>query len=252
MDQIPVGSLVLLTTMRLFGFDELMVGEWALREGIVLDAIRRHEVAEWTNDAEAIRRSSVVGLARRCTVDEGHATQVARLATTLFDGTQPLHGLPPSDRELLEHACWLHDIGEHVAVESHHKHTAYLIEHGKLRGFDPDDIGVLAALGRYHRRSDPKASYEPYGRLSGDRRKEVLQLLALLRVADGLDRGHTAAVEGLEVELDDGRVRLLLASTADMDLEVWGARRKRELFERVFDRRLDVVAADHPSVASRA
>jgi len=250
-DQIPVGSTILVTVMKLFGFDSMMVGEWALREGIVLDAIGQHDTAEWTNDGEAIRRLSVLGLARRCNADEGHASQVARLATTLFDQTLPLHRLRPADRELLEHAAWLHDIGEHVAVESHHKHTAYLIEHAKLRGFDPGDLDVLATLGRYHRRNDPKPSFEPYGRLSADRRTEALQLLALLRLADGLDRGHSSTVVDVDVELVDARARLLLHGR-DMDLEVWGVRRKRELFERLFDRRLDVVAADHPSVGGPA
>lgn len=251
-DQIAVGSTVLLTAMKLFGFDEVMVGEWALREGIVLDAIRHHEIAEWTNDGEAIRRSSVLGLARRCNVDEGHAAQVARLASTLFEQTLPLHKLPSADKELLEHAAWLHDIGEHVSVESHHKHTAYLIEHGKLRGFSPDDIGVLATLGRYHRRNDPKASFAPFGRLPPGRRDDALVLLALLRLADGLDRGHASTVDEIDVDITHDRVRLRVTSRGDMDLEVWGVRRKRELFERRFLRTLDIVASDHPSLAARA
>ncbi len=240
-DQIPVGSQLLLTAMKVFGFDELTVGEWALREGIVLDAIRKHEVAEWTNDAEAIRRNSVLGLARRCNWDEGHATQVARLATTLFDQTLPLHGLGSGERDLLEYAALLHDIGEHVAIEAHHKHTAYLIEHGKLRGFSPADIAVVATLGRYHRRNDPKASFEPYGGLDAARRTVTLQLLSLLRLADGLDRGHASTVEGVEVELTDSRVRISVTSSGDVDLEVWGSRRKRELFERLFQRTLEFV-----------
>ncbi|HUP86179.1 MAG TPA: Ppx/GppA phosphatase family protein [Acidimicrobiales bacterium] len=249
-DQIPVGSQLLLTVMDRFGFDQLMVGEWALREGIVLDAIRRHEVAEWTNDAETVRRSSVLGLARRCNVDEVHAAQVARLALALFDALAGLHHLPTTDRELLEHAAFLHDIGEHVAVEGHHKHTAYLIEHGKLRGFDPEAVDVVATLGRYHRGSDPKSSFEPFGRLSSARRSEVLRLLAMLRLADGLDRGHAAAVDMVEADLSRADVvRLLVTPSDDVDLEVWGVRRKRDLFERVFERRLDVVAADHPSLA---
>ena len=251
-DQIPVGSLLLLTAMKLFGFEDLTIGEWALREGIVLDAIHRHEVAEWTNDAEAVRRSSVLGLARRCNWDEAHATQVARLATTLFDRTSPLHRLSADDRELLEHAAVLHDIGEHVAVDGHHKHTAYLIEHGKLRGFRPEDIAVLATLGRYHRRGDPKTSFEPFASLAPGRRAEVLHLLALLRLADGLDRGHAATVDDVDVELPEGRVRLLVTSRGDMDLELWGLRRKQELFERLVERKVDVVAADHPSLAGRA
>jgi exopolyphosphatase/guanosine-5'-triphosphate,3'-diphosphate pyrophosphatase len=243
---------VLVSLLDRLGFDELVVGEWALREGIVLDAIRRHDVAGWTNDAAAVRRSSVLGLARRCNVDEVHANQVAALATSLFDQTAALHGLGADERELLEHGCVLHDIGEHVAVEAHHKHTAYLIEHGKLKGFAPEDIAVLATLGRYHRGNDPKASFEPYGSLSGSRRADAQKLLALLRLADGLDRGHAAAVDRVEVDLTSpGRARLLVQATADVDLEVWGVRRKRELFERLFGLVVDVVAADHPTVAVR-
>jgi exopolyphosphatase/guanosine-5'-triphosphate,3'-diphosphate pyrophosphatase len=251
-DQIAAGSQLLVTAMKLFGFEELMVGEWALREGIVLDAIRRHEVAEWTNDAEAMRRASVLGLARRCNWDEGHATQVARLATTLFDQTLPLHHLGANDRALLEYAALLHDIGEHVAVDGHHNHTAYLIQHGKLRGFSPEDIAILGTLGRFHRRSDPKPSFEPFGSLPPERKEATMRLLALLRLADGLDRGHNGTVDSLDVELGKNRARLVVGSNGDMDLELWGLRRKRELFERLFERPLDIVAADHPSLAGRA
>jgi exopolyphosphatase / guanosine-5'-triphosphate,3'-diphosphate pyrophosphatase len=44
-DLIAAGSLFLATAMELFGFEALTVSEWALREGIVLDAIRRHDPA---------------------------------------------------------------------------------------------------------------------------------------------------------------------------------------------------------------
>ncbi|HWW54795.1 MAG TPA: Ppx/GppA phosphatase family protein, partial [Acidimicrobiales bacterium] len=113
-DLIPAGSAVLLGAMELFGLDELTVSDWALREGIVLEAISRHDPADWAGDQAAIRRASVLGLCRRCNWDEGHGRQVARLATDLFDQTRPLHGLMSADRELLDYGALLHDIGEHV------------------------------------------------------------------------------------------------------------------------------------------
>lgn len=250
-DQLPAGSMVLLTAMKLFGFDGFTAGEWALREGIVLDAIGHHELTDWSTEPEAMRRSSVLALARRCGWDEGHATTVARLAGDLFDQLLPLHRLHHADRHLLEYAALLHDIGEHVAVESHHKHTAYLIEHGRLRGFAPEEIAVLATLGRFHRRSDPKGSFEPWAGLPPDRRAEVLKLLAMLRVADGLDRGHNGQIDGIEVDIGPDRVRLVLATKGDADLESWGVRRKRDLFERVFARRLELASADHPALRGR-
>ncbi len=239
-DLAPAGSVLLLTAMELFDLTELTIGSWALREGIVLDAIARHDPADWGGDARLIRRGSVTDLGRRCNWREDHARQVARLAVSLFDRTRPLHHLGDQDRELLEFAGLLHDIGEHISSESHHKHTAYLIEHGRLRGFSPEEVAVLATLGRYHRQGEPKASAEPWASLPDERRHDVRALLALLRLADGLDRGHAGAVEAVDVELGADSVRLRVRATADADLDIWGGRRKARLFEQVFDRHVEI------------
>ncbi|MCA1691130.1 MAG: HD domain-containing protein [Acidimicrobiales bacterium] len=241
-DIIPAGSVFLLTAMELFGFEELTVSEWALREGIVLDAIGRHDPVEWTGDPRAIRRASVLELCRRCNWDEVHSRQVAKLSVSLFDQSLGLHHLGPEDRELLEHASLLHDIGAHVSTESHHKHTAYLIQHGRLRGFSPEEVGVLAALGRFHRGGDPRGSREPLSLLAPEWHTRVPQLAALMRVADGLDRGRAGAVSEVRMQLNGSRARLAVSSHGDVDVDLWGARRKRELFEKLFDRRLEVVA----------
>jgi len=245
-DIIPAGSTLLLTAMELFGFDQMTISEWALREGIILDAIPRHSAADWTGDPRAIRASSVMQLARRCNWDEGHSRQTARLALELFDHTVALHGLGSADRELLAHAAMLHDIGEHVSTESHHKHSAYLIQHGKLRGFAPDEIDFVAALARAHRGGGPRPSHEPFASLERAARDRVMRLAALLRVADGLDRGRSGAVSGMDVDLKSSRAQVTVRGHGDITVELYGARRKRELFERLFDRRLEVVPQSTP------
>jgi exopolyphosphatase/guanosine-5'-triphosphate,3'-diphosphate pyrophosphatase len=239
-DLLPAGSMLLITAMELFGLDELVGCEWALREGIVLDAIGHHTQADWSGEPRNLRRESVEDLGRRCNWQERHARHVARLATELFDGTLEVHGLGHHERELLELGAMLHDIGEHVSIEGHDKHTAYLIQHGRLRGFAPDEVAVLACLGRFHRRGNPKLAFEPFATLAPARRERVTKLIALLRIADGLDRSHTGSIEGVGVKLDAGRIRLLIDARGDIDLELWGLRRKRELFERVFELPLDV------------
>ena len=249
-DLLPAGALVATTVMKMAGLEKLVGCEWALREGMVLDAIRHHSRADWDPDPRAMRRESVLDLCRRSGFNEVHARKVARIAAELFDGTAELHALGEREKELLEHAALLHDIGEHVSLDGHERHTAYLIENGRLRGFSPYEVGVLTSLGRFHKRGTPKTSFEPYARFSGDERRTVNKLVALLQVADGLDRSHGGPVKDVSVKARPGVVEVTVDADDDIDLEVWGLRRKRELFERVFDCKLEVTESRPASVGT--
>jgi exopolyphosphatase/guanosine-5'-triphosphate,3'-diphosphate pyrophosphatase len=244
-DLIVAGVELMSIALELFEVEEMTVSEWALREGMVLDAIGRHDPADWSEDPFAIRRASVQSLARRCSWPEAHSRHVAMLALELFDQLRELHGLDEDDRELLEYAAILHDIGEHVAHEGHDRHAAYLVQHGRLRGLTPAAVTELTALVRWHRRGDPKGHDDLVGELDADQRDRVRRLTALLRVADGLDRGRKQVVTGINVRVGPELVLLHVRADGDPELELWGARRKRELFERVFDRELELTA--HPA-----
>jgi exopolyphosphatase/guanosine-5'-triphosphate,3'-diphosphate pyrophosphatase len=248
-DLIVAGSTFLATAFDVFEFDEMTISEWSLREGILLDVIGHHDPADWTDDPRAIRRASVQGLARRCSAPEDHSRQVARLALELFDQTIELHGLDAHDREMLEYAALLHDIGEHVAHDGHHRHAAYLVQHGGLRGFAPEEVALLAALARWHRRGEPRATDE-FGPLGSGGEERLRKLAALLRIADGLDRSRSQAVDDIDVRVGPSLVMIRLTRNRDAELEQWGARRKRELFEKVFRREVEVTC--HPSGSQAA
>jgi exopolyphosphatase/guanosine-5'-triphosphate,3'-diphosphate pyrophosphatase len=249
---LPAGSTILVVVLDLFGLDELTVSDWALREGIVLDAVQSHDPNDWSDDPRALRRAAVIGLARRCNSDEEHTVHVTRLALRLFDDLKPMHGLEERDREMLEFASQLHDIGQHVSRKGHHRHAAYLVEHGQLRGFEPSEIAFLAALVRHHRRGEPKTSEPRYAALDEADRTRLRKLVALLRIADGLDRGRRRVVEELSATAGTDLVVLRIVATGDPELELWGARRRRELFEKVFGRELELTVANRRPSGDRS
>ncbi len=248
-DLLPAGIVTCLTVMELAGVSRLTGCEWALREGMVLAAVP--ELGSPPADEPVdLRRRSVLDLCRRCRFPEDHSAKVARLALELFHGTAELHGLGAEDGELLEFGALLHDVGEHVSTESHEQHSAYLIEHGRLRGFTPEEVAVLACLGRFHRRGSPKTTFEPWASLGPERQRRTQSLIALLQVADGLDRGHGGPVRAVRVgsavaavDGDGPVVRLEVDADGDIDLERYSLRRKGELFERTFGCRLELVEA---------
>ncbi len=254
---LPAGMSVLEALMRQAGLCRLTVSEWALREGIVISTIGRHDRTELGDDPRALRRASVLSLCRRSSWRQRHARQVASIATSLFDATAELHGLSGTDRELLELGSLLHDIGEHISRTDHDKHTAYLIEHGGLRGFDPEEIRILATLGRYHIRGTPRPSFPPFGALDAEGRRRAVGLTALLRLADALDATHTSSVESIEVGVRRGEVTLIVHAHGEAELEAWQTRRKQELFERTYGVSLElgvvsVVRAEYDQFAEEA
>ena len=231
-DIIPAAAIVLDELLQIFGFKAITVSEWALREGIILSELEGYDSLE--GGIESIRHASVMGVTKRFMWNSFHAEQVAKLALSLFDQTISLHNLSERERELLFFAALLHDIGEHIAMEDHDKHSAYLIEHSRLKGFTPQEKRVLVCLGRFHRRGYPRPDFAPFGQLSADWQEIVVKLAGILRLADALDRSHEAVVNSIRVERVKDRLVIKLNTGGDFELESFGLRRKRSLFEQTY------------------
>ena len=190
--------------------------------------------------AGAERRSDPLRLVRefaeRCQSDRRHVEQVRHLALLLFDQLGPKIGAHPDERFLLECAALLHDVGQIVSYRRHHRHSQELILHADRLNLTPRDRQLVALISRYHRKSGPRKTHPEYMALPREDREVVRRLSALLRVADGLDRGHTAIVESLSVELGPDRLEITVVprvAPADLSLECWGASRKADVLAKL-------------------
>jgi exopolyphosphatase/guanosine-5'-triphosphate,3'-diphosphate pyrophosphatase len=238
-DLAVAGAILLDAILRRLGAADLTLSDLSLREGLVLDYIARHrkEIAQADRYPD-VRRRSVVELAERCNYWPEHAEQIARLACALFDRTRAIHGLTDREREWLEYAALLHDVGVHISYVGHHKHSYYLIRNGDLRGFEPHEIETIALVARYHRRAQPKRQHEGYGDLPHSRRRVVRSLGAMLRLAENLDRSHTQSISGIELHDRGDDALLQLRTSADAELELWAANRQAAAFERLIGKPL--------------
>lgn len=256
-DLAVAGAILLDAVIRRLGAEEITLCDLALREGLVLDYISRHrkEIAQADRYPD-VRRRSIIELAERCNYWPEHANQVARIAAALFDRTRAVHGLTDREREWLEYAALLHDVGVHISYEGHHKHSYYLIKNGDLRGFEPDEIETMALVARYHRRATPKKAHGGYSDFGKRRRATIRTLAAILRLAESLDRSHSQTISGVELH-DRGEDALLqVRTTGDAELELWAATRHRAPFERLIEKPLRIEVSgqthvEHPHDPSR-
>jgi exopolyphosphatase/guanosine-5'-triphosphate,3'-diphosphate pyrophosphatase len=227
------GISVLLEVLDRLRLRALNYSAAGVRDGIVADLATRgvgRELAYLSRD----QRREVEQMGRRYGISLKHARKVAELGHVLFSSLLPLHQLPPAHGKLLEAAAYLHDIGHYVSDSGHHKHSYYLVANSDMPGFTNRERELIANLCRYHRKVLPAANHANSRSLSAEERGALLWLVPLLRVADSLDRSHDQRIESMECQIRDGQVIMLLASSADLDLEGWAAERAGEVFREVY------------------
>jgi exopolyphosphatase/guanosine-5'-triphosphate,3'-diphosphate pyrophosphatase len=240
-DLMVAGSVLLDTLLKKLEADEITLCDLALREGVLLDYIHRHrrDIARIDKYPD-VRRRSVIELAERCAWEADHSRQVAALALTMFDATKKIHGLGEREREWLEYAGLLHDIGNHISYEKHHRHSYYLIKNGDLRGFEPEEIAIIALLTRYHRRAIPQKQHEGMGELSKEQRRIITILSAFLRLAETFDRSRHGVIRALEIRERLGDLRIKVQAVGDAELEVWAAHRQARALEEALGRKVHI------------
>jgi exopolyphosphatase/guanosine-5'-triphosphate,3'-diphosphate pyrophosphatase len=103
-------------------------------------------------------------------------------------------------------------------------------------------------IARYHRQATPKKSHEGFGELSGPQRRTVKALSAMVRLAEGLDRSHAQALDGIDLypRDDDYLARLRVRAGGDAELELWSAHRHIAPLEKLLEKpvRFEVAGAD--------
>ncbi len=243
-DTIIPAAALLLRLAEVFKMGAIVAPGVGLKEGVLVELIDKHfRVWDAAREAQAVL-AACERLGHRYRFDEAHGQLVSKLAGQLFDDLREVHGMSDRDRLLLRAASLLHDIGDFVRYDGHHKHSFYLIQNSDIIGLTPDERAIVANIARYHRKSVPDPSHPNFRDLDKQARSKVRGLAAILRIADALDREHLGKVKSVHARVDSHKGKLLLIVDGDEDreLEEWTVRAKSELLRDVFD--LDVAFSD--------
>jgi len=217
----------------------------ALREGIVFDLVNRTQTDDALHRLNNLRRKSVITVAERYEEDVDHAEHITNLVLQLFDATVEIHQLGGNERDILEAAALLHNIGLYIAHSSHHRHSYYLVRNTEqLAGFTEQETELIAQVARYHRKSGPKPKHPEWAALDAADRAVVEMLAALLRVGIGLDRGDRSIIQRVEVDVADVSltIRARTRPGVDADLEIYSANSRATLLTKLTGKEVTVVA----------
>ncbi|MEX2586837.1 MAG: Ppx/GppA phosphatase family protein [Actinomycetota bacterium] len=244
-DIILAGALILEAVFDEFELKSMRFSEYALREGVLLDAWRRRHGGSLHHLSD-LRKRSVDHLAQLMDEDPAHSAHVTRLALSLFDQTADIHGLGDDAREYLEAAGLLCNLGLFLSHAGHHRHSYYMIRNSEhLTGFTDREIELIAQIARYHRKSAPASKHPEFSALSKEDQQLVRCCAGLLRIAIGLDRTHAGRVEGVEVRMRDKALEVIAVARdgSDLELEVFSALQRADLAADALGLPVEVVQA---------
>ena len=179
-------------------------------------------------------KPSVDEMLQKYSKDKTHANEVKRLALIIFDeASREIYEMQELEKEYLEAAALLHDIGYFIEAKSHNKHSMQMIIKEGLYGFDDRETKIIGCIARYHRGGLPdKESHEIYGSLEKKDRKTVKRLGGILKLADGLCKDHSNQFKNIEINYDNkNSIAKFILYPQNNRPDIKTAIRKRDLFE---------------------
>ena len=246
-DVIVGGTILLEEILKAFEIDRMMTSAFALREGVLLD--RTLGIESGRLRLADLRRDSLLRMVEAFDEDQVHVQHATDLGLALFDQLAPLHRLTLADRELMEAAGLLHNVGLFVSHAAHHQHSEYIIRNSdRLTGYTERELAVIAQVARYHRKSAPKASHLRFNALSEADQHRVRWMAGMLRIAIAFDRTRRSVITGVSVALSDAELYIvgLVDDDADASVEIFTANSRSAMLAEVAERKVLVAPSKPP------
>jgi exopolyphosphatase/guanosine-5'-triphosphate,3'-diphosphate pyrophosphatase len=140
---LPGGVAILLAVFDALGIEKMNVSEGALRQGVLYDLLGRFEHRD-------MREVTVRQFMRRYHVDAAQAERVRTFALRLYDSFVPSTE-DDADRQMLDWAARVFEVGLSIAHAQYHKHSAYVLTNADMPGFSRMEQQRLARIVLAHR-----------------------------------------------------------------------------------------------------
>jgi len=247
-DAIHLGGVLLVQLLQMAGVKEITLCDASLREGMILDYLERHtkEVIALP-ESKNLRHRKAAYLVYKYQSDWEENRHVADLALQIFDQTQKIHEYGDFEREILEFASLLHDIGQFISFRQHHKNSRYIIKQTDPRGFTDEEMLLIRHLVRYHCKAKPTKKHKKFRKLDKHHRHTIKLLSGILRIAVALNKTKNQRVKEISCRIAKKKLEISLSGAENLEVEIWAALRSSEVLAEVLKRKVEIQSNICPS-----
>jgi len=212
-----------------------------LCDGLAYDYAEQKKIVKSTHDFDNDILAAAKNISKRYQGNRPHISIVETLGLTLFDAIRKNAGLGARDRLLLDIAIWLHHCGKFITISQAAECSYNIIMSTEIIGLSHKERNLVANIVRFVTTEIPDF-YELAMKEDIDKESylKIAKLVAILRVANALDRSHSQKIKEMKASLKGNRLLLSVNTQEDITLEKGLFSSKAEFFEEVFGVRPEI------------
>ena len=172
-------------------------------------------------------------IAKRYGSYQPHLKALFKLSTEIFDAMKKYHGLGKRERVLVQCIAILHDCGKYISLSEASNCSYTIIMSSEILGLSHKERELIATTVEFNRKP-----VEPYENLSDRFSREeyltILKLLAILKVANALDRSHKQKIKNVSMRVKDKELFISIEANSSLALEKGLFKKNADFFEDIF------------------
>lgn len=177
--------------------------------------------------------ASAYNISKRYKCNRNHVDQVSDFALKIFDSVKKIHGMGKIERLQLQIAAILHECGNYINMHDGARNSYYIVANTEIVGLSHKERMEIANIVKYNIIYLP--DYQSISsELVGSDYLTIAKLVAILRIANGLDKSHLQKIEKLDVAIKGDQLIISASTLEDIPLEAGLFKSRADFFETVY------------------
>ena len=232
---IYISSVLLNRVIKVMDAKLIWVPGVALCDGIAYEYGEKNKLIKASHDFEQDIVDSALNISKRYMGSKRRSETLEKIALTIYDSMQEVHGLGKRERLLLRLATILHDCGKYISLVNLGECSYNIIMSTEMIGLSHIEREIVANTVKYNHMDFDY--YEVIGHNAHLDREDyikIAKLTAILKVANGLDRSHKQKFKDIKTSLKDEQLIITIDTPVDITLEKGLFDKRADFFEEVY------------------
>lgn len=230
-----ISTLLLKSLCEISEIDAIWIPGVTLGDGMAYEYAESHKMLPKGHNFEADILSSARTLGKRYLSSRKRSETLENISLAIFDAMGKIHGMGSRERLMLRIATILHDCGKFISMMNLGECSYNIIMNSEIIGLSHMEREIVANVVKYNHQD---YSYVEVQRntldLDGYACMTIAKLIAILRLANGLDRSHKQKFKDVKISIKNDELVFAVNNPVDISLEMGLFKNRAEFFDEVF------------------